>query len=119
MDVEIYRRRLLTLQASRSSRIRRDIGHGRAQVVDSPADAGDAAVTDEAESEDFTEAELDAEILQQIHEALRRIAEGSYGRCLVDGGPIEKERLDAVPWAAYCIEHQRLLESASRPRPTL
>jgi hypothetical protein len=37
---------------------------------------------------------------------------------LADGGPIEAKRLDAVPWAAYCIRHHRLPEAASRPRPS-
>ncbi len=43
-------------------------------------------------------------------------ADGRYGRCLVDGGPIGTKRLDAVPWAPYCIKHQRLLEAASRSK---
>ncbi|HEY3384022.1 MAG TPA: TraR/DksA C4-type zinc finger protein [Vicinamibacterales bacterium] len=77
------------------------------------------AVADEAASEDFTAAELDATVLQKVRDALRRIDDGSYGRCLADGGPIEITRLDAVPWAAYCIRHQRLLEAASRPPSTL
>ena len=58
------------------------------------------AVADEAASEDFTAAELDATTLQQVRDALRRIEDGTYGRCLADGGPIETKRLDAVPWAA-------------------
>ena len=72
-----------------------------------------------AASEDFTEAELDATVLRQVRDALCRIEEGVYGRCLVDGGPIETKRLDAVPWAPYCIKHQRLMEAASRPKQTL
>jgi RNA polymerase-binding transcription factor DksA len=44
---------------------------------------------------------------------------GTYGRCLVDGEPIELARLDAAPWAAYCRRHQEQLEAASRSKPTL
>jgi len=119
MDVNSYKQRLLELEASLSSHLRRDVASGRDQLVDTSADVGDASVADESESEDFTEAELDAITLQEVQAALRRIENGTFGQCLVDGGPIGMKRLDAVPWAAYCVRHQTLLESASRPKPTL
>jgi DnaK suppressor protein len=115
MNVETYRRRLIALEERLSVRSAADGGRARDHVLDLPADTGDMAVADEAASEDFSQAELDATILQQVRDALRRIEDGTYGRCLADGGPIEAKRLDAVPWAAYCIRHQRLLEAASRP----
>ena len=117
MDAQAYKRRLLDLEASLSSRAARERGLAGDQLIDSAADVGDASVADEAASEDFTEAELDATVLQQVRDALRRIDEGTFGRCMVDGGPIEVKRLDAVPWAPYCIKHQRLLEAAARPPP--
>jgi len=120
MDVQKYKRRLLELETQLSSRTARERERGREQVMDSAGDSGDASVVDEAESEDFTEAELDAAVLQQIRDALRRIDEGTFGRCLVDGGAIEPKRLEAVPWTPYCLKHQKLLEAASRPvMPTL
>ena len=119
MDVKLYKRRLLDLEAALSSHATLESVQARDQTLDSAGDVGDASVADESESEDFTEAELDATILQQVRDALHRIEDGTYGRCLVDGGPIPAERLDAVPWAAYCIKHQRLMEAATRPAPTL
>ena len=119
MDLSRYKQRLSDLEASLSSRTTRDVESGREQLIDTAADAGDASVADESESEDFTEAQLDATILQQVQDALRRIENGTYGQCLVDGGPIDPKRLDAVPWAPYCTRHQKLLEAASRPKPTL
>jgi DnaK suppressor protein len=119
MDVNGYKQRLLELEARISSHLRRDLASGREQLVDTAADAGDASVADESESEDFTEAELDTTTLQQVQAALRRIENGTFGQCLVDGGPIELKRLDAIPWAPYCARHQKLLEATSRPKPTL
>ena len=119
MDLQVYRRRLLELEASLSGRTARDADRGREQLIDTAADEGDASVADESESEDFSEAELDTTVLQQVRDALQRIQDGTFGRCLVDGRPIETKRLDAVPWAPYCIKHQELLEAASRPKPTL
>jgi RNA polymerase-binding transcription factor DksA len=41
--------------------------------------------------------------LAQIDEALTRIQQGSYGRCLACGGPMGLQRLRAVPEARYCM----------------
>jgi RNA polymerase-binding transcription factor DksA len=40
----------------------------------------------------------------EIDAALGRIADGSYGICVVSGKPIPKERLQAIPWAAERVE---------------
>ena len=120
MNVDEYKRRLIALEKRLSDRTLRGQNAAREQVLDSPGDLGDASVADEAESQAFTEAELDAAVLQQVREALRRISEGTFGRCVVDGGPIEEKRLDALPWTPYCLKHQQLLEAGSRPKtPTL
>jgi RNA polymerase-binding transcription factor len=46
--------------------------------------------------------------LELVDEALARIDAGSYGRCIRCGEPIAPDRLDALPWAARCIDCQRL-----------
>ena len=43
-----------------------------------------------------------------VDEALARIDDGTYGMCVVCGRPIATERLAALPWAARCIDCQRL-----------
>jgi len=119
MNLAGYKRVLLDLRTRLSARLAIDAANGQEQRLDVPGDSADTAVVDESGSEDFSEAELDSAVLTEIDAALRRIDEGTYGRCLVDGGPIEPKRLDAVPWAAYCIEHQTLIEAGDRPKPTL
>jgi DnaK suppressor protein len=42
--------------------------------------------------------------LHEINEALKRIEEGVYGRCVVCGKQIEDKRLVAIPEAKKCIE---------------
>lgn len=119
MDLNSYRQRLLELEASLAKHLSRDVDSGRGQLIDTAADAGDASVAEESESEDFTEAELDGTTLQEVQAALRRIDSGTYGRCIVDGEPIDPKRLDAVPWTPYCARHQQLHEAGARPKPTL
>jgi len=119
MNVQKFKDRLLDLETRLSNRITRAHDGARAQAQDSPGDAADASVSSEAESEQFTAAELDATVLTQVRDALRRIEDGTFGYCVVDGAPIEEKRLEAVPWTPYCLKHQALLEAASRPTPTL
>jgi DnaK suppressor protein len=43
-----------------------------------------------------------------VDEALARIAAGTFGACVRCGEAIGPERLEALPWAARCIDCQRL-----------
>lgn len=49
-------------------------------------------------------------LLAEIEAALERIENGTYGICVVCGRPIGEERLEAVPWARYCIDDARKQE---------
>lgn len=47
------------------------------------------------------EGELDA-----LDRALRKIDEGTYGLCEACGEEIPLERLEALPWARFCVRDQ-------------
>ena len=49
-------------------------------------------------------------LLKEIDDALQRIEEGAYGICEATRKPIAKARLEAQPWARYCVEYARMLE---------
>jgi len=120
MNTNRYKQRLLDMEQTLSARIGREAHQGRREFIDSAHDAGDASVADEVSSEQFTEAEHDATVLQQVRDALNRIADGTFGTCIVDGAPIEAERLEAVPWTPYCLKDATRLEAAAPARmPTL
>jgi DnaK suppressor protein len=51
--------------------------------------------------------ENSGQVLQEIDAALSQIDEGTYGICTNCGKPIPEERLDALPWAALCIDCAR------------
>ena len=119
MDIQRYKRRLTDLEAQLSGRAARLEETAREQVLDSPGDAADASAADEAESESLGEADLDLTVLQQVRDALHRIEDGTFGRCVVDGRTIDEKRLEAVPWTPYCAEHERLREAGSERRTTL
>jgi RNA polymerase-binding protein DksA len=48
--------------------------------------------------------------LELVDAALERIEAGTYGDCLRCGRPVAPERLEALPWAAHCIDCQRLVD---------
>jgi len=48
--------------------------------------------------------------LQEVDEALDRIANGSYGVCEECGGPIDLKRLEVRPVAQYCVPCKTRLE---------
>jgi DnaK suppressor protein len=52
----------------------------------------------------------DSNMLRQIRRALGRIADGSYGVCLHCEEDISPKRVNAVPWAAYCIKCQEQVD---------
>lgn len=47
------------------------------------------------------------ERLRLIEEALERVEDGSYGKCLSCGGDIHADRLKAIPYARLCIDCAR------------
>jgi DnaK suppressor protein len=113
MNPETYRSRLQQLESDLARRLKRDVDTGR-NVANDQAESGDIAMTEELKDEYFTGAQSDAAVLTQVRDALRRIDEGTYGRCVIDGEPIEEKRLQSIPWTPYCLKHQQELEERAR-----
>ena len=44
--------------------------------------------------------------LRQVEDALKRLELGEYGRCLGCGAAIPLKRLQAIPWARFCVACQ-------------
>jgi DnaK suppressor protein len=58
----------------------------------------------------FSLSDAERTTLLQIENALVRMDEGAYGRCANCGQTINVMRLEAVPWARFCIDCQELAE---------
>jgi DnaK suppressor protein len=50
------------------------------------------------------------DLLAQVDSALQRLDEGTYGVCARCGNAIAAERLEALPYATYCITCQSEIE---------
>jgi DnaK suppressor protein len=70
--------------------------------------------TDNFEQE-FALGLMDSErkLLVEINGALNRISNGAYGICEGTGQPIAKARLEAIPWARYCIEYATMVDKGT------
>jgi len=55
----------------------------------------------------------ESNLLRNVRSALRRLEDGTFGICLHCEEEISPKRLDALPWAPFCIQCQ---EQADRNR---
>ena len=50
------------------------------------------------------------QMLKNLTQALERMRQGTFGECTECGGDIELKRLEAIPWARYCVRCQEARE---------
>ena len=106
--LEDRRRELMNDVQGRIREVRTDSSKDR-EVLDQ----GESSEVDIQEDIEFALIQMKSETLNKVDAALRRLDEGTYGRCTVCGKPIPEERLEARPVASLCKQHQRELETRS------
>ena len=84
--------------------------HGRSVVEDYPQDAAERASIYASKEFFFAHSTQERRLLKMVAEALERIDDGSYGHCVSCDDEINPKRLEAVPWARYCLHCQERLE---------
>ena len=92
-----------------------------ARIAGEVHDAEDDALADLLVDVGMAEITRDVEELRDVEAALRRIAAGTYGVCVICTEPIAHERLEAFPAAKRCLPCQRLHERSRgvTPPPSL
>lgn len=99
---------------------RRSVLAGLGNKFDTMAGLGRVAEDDRAQisHEEFISLRrngLHYEQLRQVEEALDRLDSGDYGVCLSCEEPIAAKRLNAIPWARYCVTCQGLVGAELDP----
>ncbi len=118
-DLESFRETLLGLRA----RLRGDLDQMTDEALgrNQPESSGNlsnvplhmADVGTENYDQEFTLSLIENEqgTMEQIREALGRIDAGTFGKCEECGETIARPRLQALPYAKYCIGCAREMES--------
>ena len=104
MDATTAKQALLALKQELASRVERT--HKRIHQREERVSANFAEQSVEMESQQLVMS-LDADgrrELRAIDAALERIEDGTYGECTHCGEQIAEARLQAIPYAALCIE---------------
>lgn len=106
-DFTLHRERLLTLRArvqGESTHMEHDALKDHSKTTSIPTDMAELG-SDNADQElTFSLLGSDKDTLDQIEAAIQRIEDGSYGRCEACGEQIPETRLDAIPYAALCVQ---------------
>jgi len=113
MNIDGFKQTLLRKQRDLQANIARLEDEARESGEDEVRDSTDDATSSQGASESLQEDTLESETLIQVEDALQRIQDGTYGKCHDCGRPIEPARLEAVPWAAYCLEDQAKRDQAA------
>lgn len=87
-----------------------DLQEGRTLRDTEPEDFAGHASLETTRDQIFSLSEAERDKVRHIEEALERLSDGSFGLCEHDEEPIPIARLEAVPWATYCVEHEELAE---------
>jgi RNA polymerase-binding transcription factor DksA len=73
-------------------------------------DSTDAVMASQSSGEAMEEVTLESRTLERVEDALKRVADGTYGTCAICGRTIAPGRLEAIPWTPYCLEDQEKLD---------
>jgi DnaK suppressor protein len=101
------------LLEEKAGEVRRSMSAQKAaQVVarlDVPSDEGDLSQQHHEEWIFLNRNTIDMKLLREISDALHRLEQGTYGTCMECEEPISVKRLNAVPWARYCVTCQEAI----------
>lgn len=112
--VASFKKRLTEKQRQLSDEVGKSALYGKDQEDDSIKDLGDQANAAYTREFLFDLGHGNRELLRDVVAALRKIDDGSFGACERCGEAIGEKRLDALPFARYCIDCQRVVEQEER-----
>jgi len=101
--LEAQQARLLAMMAQMEIESDENLGYGNHMADDATEafeQAKDLALLQNAER-----------LLEQVRDALRRLDEGTYGKCESCGETIDPARLEALPYVTLCLRCQQRLEA--------
>jgi DnaK suppressor protein len=74
------------------------------------ADSTDQAAAEYERQTLAHKADVARQTIRNLRDGVKRIAQGDFGECAQCGAEIESKRLEAIPWARYCVKCQEARE---------
>lgn len=102
-SIKMYRKELLNKKVE----LLTSLGSNFKRLADAERNSEDDLIV--ALQDEFLHLGLDRVLsgqLQEVQSALDRLNLGEYGACANCGSSISSKRLQAVPWATYCVDCQ-------------
>jgi DnaK suppressor protein len=109
-----FKKQLIEKQRQLVAEVGRTVSYGKDTEDDAIKDLGDQANTAYTREFFFELGNGDRRMLRDVVSALGKIDDGSFGSCERCGEDIAEKRLEALPFARYCITCQRLAEEEER-----
>jgi DnaK suppressor protein len=115
-----YRRRLLALKkrlGAACSGLEEDAlrgmgGEASGSLSDLPLHPADLGTDAYGEEMALGMLENEDQLLTEVNDALARLLQGAFGRCEECGQEIDRARLDALPYARYCLPDAQALQNS-------
>ncbi|MEE8348055.1 MAG: TraR/DksA C4-type zinc finger protein [Acidobacteriota bacterium] len=110
-DRKYFKKKLLEKKSELVSIVQKTESYGRELASDGEAmDIADKASSSYTKEFIFNKSDGDRQLLQQVVNALERVDGKDYGECSKCEEPVERKRLEAVPWASLCLSCQEEAE---------
>jgi DnaK suppressor protein len=95
---------------AKADEVRRNLSaHKVAQAIRRQEHTGDEGDLSQRSHEEWlflNRNSIEMKLLREVEQALRRVTSGDFGICHRCEEPISPKRLDAIPWAKYCVTCQ-------------
>ena len=105
-----FQTRLVDKRRQLEDEVGRCVLYGKDLKDDASKDLGDQALNAYTREFQFELGSGDRRLLRDVLAALRKLDEGGFGECERCAEEISEKRLEALPFARYCIECQRHVE---------
>ncbi len=108
--VKVFRDKLTERRVSLVGQVQQAELYSRERDAEATQDPADMAANAYTKELLVSMSDNDRQLLNLIDEALERMDDSGYGKCVRCGQALPDKRLDAVPWARHCVGCQELHE---------
>ena len=108
--VRVFRDKLLDRRESLVGQVQQAELYTRERDAEATQDPADMAANAYTKELLVSMSDNDRQLLNLIDEALERMEDSGFGKCIRCGQAVPEKRLQAVPWARHCVRCQDLHE---------